>query len=70
MTSTLSFTGMIPSNYDQYLGPMFFEDYAIDVCSRIDISNVKSALELCSGTGRVTKHLRKTLHANYEVSRV
>jgi ubiquinone/menaquinone biosynthesis C-methylase UbiE len=61
MTSTISFTGSVPANYDQYLGPMFFEDYAIDVCSRIDTSNVKSALELCCGTGRVTNHLRKTL---------
>ncbi len=61
MTTTISFNGSVPSHYDQYLGPMLFEDYAIDVCARINTSNVKSVLELCSGTGRVTNHLRKTL---------
>jgi len=60
-SGTLSFTGSIPSNYDEYLGPMFFEDYALDICSRIYVSNAKSVLELCCGTGRVTRHIRKTL---------
>lgn len=55
------FTGIIPQNYDRYLGPMFFEDYAIDVASRIDTSAVRHALELCCGTGRLTQHLRKVL---------
>jgi ubiquinone/menaquinone biosynthesis C-methylase UbiE len=57
----LNFTGSIPANYDQYLGPMFFEDYAIDICNRIDTTRLTSVLELCCGTGRVTRHLRETL---------
>jgi ubiquinone/menaquinone biosynthesis C-methylase UbiE len=40
---------------------MFFEDYAIDVCNRIDTTHLKSVLELCCGTGRVTRHLREAL---------
>ncbi len=57
----LKFTGSIPKNYDAILGPMFFEDYAIDLVSRIDSGRIRHALELCCGTGRVTRHLRKTL---------
>lgn len=55
------FTGSIPNHYDQYLGPMFFEEYAIEISSRFDPSSVKLALELCCGTGRVTNHLRNAL---------
>ena len=58
------FTGSVPNHYDHYLGPMFFEEYAIEVSSRFDPSAVQLALELCSGTGRVTNHLRKALPAS------
>lgn len=60
-TNQLSFTGSVPANYDSYLGPMFFESYAQDVANLIDPSVVKQALEVCSGTGRVTRHLRQVL---------
>jgi ubiquinone/menaquinone biosynthesis C-methylase UbiE len=55
------FSGSIPAHYDGFLGPMFFEPYAIEVSKRIDPSAVQVALELASGTGRVTRHLRKVL---------
>src|SRR5689334_15225741 len=45
------FTGSIPGHYDQYLGPMFFEPYAIHVVGLFDPAAVKSALELGCGTG-------------------
>ena len=57
----IKFTGSIPKNYDSILGPMFFEDYAIDLVSRIDSRRIRNALELCCGTGRVTRHLKKAL---------
>jgi ubiquinone/menaquinone biosynthesis C-methylase UbiE len=47
--------------YDQYLGPMFFEPYAIEIASRIEPSSTQVALELAAGTGRVTRHLRHRL---------
>jgi ubiquinone/menaquinone biosynthesis C-methylase UbiE len=50
--------------YDQYLGPMFFEPYAIEIADRIESPPVKLALELAAGTGRVTRHLRKRLLAS------
>jgi ubiquinone/menaquinone biosynthesis C-methylase UbiE len=58
---TPHFTGTIPRNYDDYMGPMFFEDYAIEIANRVDPSSVKMALELSCGTGRVTNHLRSAL---------
>lgn len=64
MTNTTQapfFTGSIPKNYDDHMGPMFFEDYAIELANRIDPSTVKVALELSCGTGRVTNHIRKVL---------
>lgn len=56
-----TFTGSIPGHYDEYLGPMFFEPYAVYVSNLIDPSSVNNALELGCGTGRVTNHLRKVL---------
>jgi ubiquinone/menaquinone biosynthesis C-methylase UbiE len=56
----VAFAGSIPTNYDQYMGPLFFEPYAIDLVSRINTQPVM-VLEIACGTGRVTKHLRKAL---------
>ena len=52
------FSGSIPNHYEQYLGPMFFEPYAIEISKRINPSSVHLALEIACGTGRVTRHLR------------
>ena len=63
-TPQLQFTGSVPQHYDDYLGPMFFEPYAQEIGNLIDAASIDSALELASGTGRVTQHLRKVLPAN------
>ncbi len=62
--NTPNFSGSVPKHYDQYLGPMFFEEYAIDIANRINPSSVQVALELSCGTGRVTNHIRKILSAS------
>lgn len=59
--TTPNFSGSIPANYEQYLGPMFFEPYAGEISQRFDSSAVADALEIGCGTGRVTRHLRKVL---------
>jgi len=59
--SPYTFSGDIPRHYDRYSGPLFFEPYAIEVANRIDVNDVHMALELASGTGRVTNHLRRVL---------
>ncbi len=61
LSQPFDFSGSIPKHYDQFSGPMFFEPYSVEVSSRIDPSSVDVALELASGTGRVTRHLRDVL---------
>ncbi len=48
-------------HYDHFLGPLFFEPYAIEVAKRIDPSTVSIALEIAAGTGRVTRHIRERI---------
>lgn len=62
-TTPFDFSGETAIHYEQCLGPMFFEPYAIEVCRRIDPSSVLLALEIASGTGRVTRHLRERIPA-------
>jgi ubiquinone/menaquinone biosynthesis C-methylase UbiE len=60
-SATSHFSGNIPGNYDEYLGPMFFEPYGKEIGEWFDPSAVGTALEIACGTGRVTRHLRATL---------
>jgi ubiquinone/menaquinone biosynthesis C-methylase UbiE len=52
------------AHYDHFLGPLFFEPYAIEVTKRIDPSPVAIALEIAAGTGRVTRHIRECIAAS------
>lgn len=47
------------SHYDQFFGPLYFEPYAIEVANRIATHPASIVLELASGTGRVTRHIRE-----------
>jgi ubiquinone/menaquinone biosynthesis C-methylase UbiE len=55
--SALPFSGTVPQNYDDLLGPFLFEPYALELVQRVVHSGAKDILELACGTGRVTKHL-------------
>ena len=57
MASISSFTGNVPQNYETYLGPLFFEPYAIDLVERMRDKQYNAVLELACGTGRVTRYL-------------
>lgn len=62
MKATYSqFEGTVPANYDRYLGPLFFEPYALDLAQRAGSIHVTNVLEIACGTGRVTKHLMAQL---------
>jgi len=61
MGKTTAFTGTIPANYENYLGPFLFEPYAIDVVSRLQDKKYNDILEIACGTGRVTNHLVKSV---------
>src|SRR6188768_2609617 len=56
------FSGDIATHYDHFLGPLFFEPYAIEVAKRIDPVGVSIVLEIAAGTGRVTRHIRERIH--------
>ena len=51
----IAFSGNIPKNYDAYLGPMFFEPFAMDMANRVSKLPAQKILEVAAGTGRVTK---------------
>ncbi len=53
----IAFSGSIPKNYDEFLGPMFFEPYAVDMTNRVSKLNPSTILEIAAGTGRLTKNL-------------
>lgn len=57
MGKTTAFTGAIPANYENFLGPFLFEPYALDVVSRLQDKKYDDILEIACGTGRVTNHL-------------
>jgi ubiquinone/menaquinone biosynthesis C-methylase UbiE len=58
-----SFVGNIPENYDQYLGPNIFVDYAADIAQRAVTRRPARVLEIAAGTGIVTRRLRDLLPA-------
>ena len=53
----ISFGESIHKIYDDVLGPVYFEPYAIDITERAAKLNPASLLETACGTGRVTAHL-------------
>jgi len=61
MGKTTAFTGTIPANYENYLGPFLFEPYANDLVSRLQGKAYNDILEIACGTGRVTAHLVKAV---------
>ena len=62
-SQNVAFTGSVPENYDQYLGPHLFEPYAKDIVSRLGAIDNGAVLEIACGTGIVTKQLRDRLPA-------
>jgi ubiquinone/menaquinone biosynthesis C-methylase UbiE len=61
MEKTAAFAGSIPANYERYLGPFLFEPYALDLVSRLQDKKYNNILEIACGTGRVTKHLARSV---------
>jgi ubiquinone/menaquinone biosynthesis C-methylase UbiE len=65
--TNLSFSGSIPQLYDRYLGPVFFEPYAIDLARRVAAHAPGRVLEMACGTGIVTQQLRAHLAPEVEI---
>ena len=65
--SNPSFSGSIPRIYDEHLGPLLFEPYALDLVERIK-KKPASVLEIACGTGIVTSNLRRTLPSSAKLT--
>ena len=57
-----AFVGSIPTNYDRYLGPLFFHGYADDLAARVPVSDGVRVLEVACGTGIVTERIARRVH--------
>lgn len=52
-----AFVGSIPENYDRYLGPLLFREYAEAMAARLEVVPEMHVLETACGTGIVTERL-------------
>ena len=55
------FAGSIPKLYEEYLVPLIFEPYAVDLANRIPSQSLARVLEIAAGTGVVTRKLASAL---------
>ena len=61
------FAGAIPRLYDEYLVPLLFEPYAVDLVNRLRSRPVSRVLEIAAGTGVVTRALASGLEAEVSI---
>lgn len=59
--SDKTFSGSIPMVYEEYLVPMIFEPYAVDLAERVASRPVGQVLEIAAGTGVATRRLASAL---------
>lgn len=62
-----TFNGSIPQNYNHYLGPIIFEDYALDLAQEASSLEKKKILEIAAGTGILTRKLSQVLPPETEI---
>ncbi len=60
-TNDSAFAGSVPENYQRYLVPLIFEEYARDIASRVRVATGGTVLETACGTGVVTRELAAAL---------
>jgi hypothetical protein len=59
-----------PENYDRYLVPLIFQDYAREIARRVASLRPKAVLEVAAGSGAVTREFAPQLspEATYVVT--
>jgi SAM-dependent methyltransferase len=58
------FAGSIPEIYEQYLVPLIFESYAVDLAKRLARTDPRDVLETAAGTGVLTRAIASRLSAH------
>lgn len=61
------FAGSIPKLYDEYLVPLIFEPYAVDLVNRLRSRSLSRVLETAAGTGVVTRTLASELSESVSI---
>ena len=61
------FAGSIPKLYEEYLVPLIFEPYAVDLVNRLASQSPARVLEIAAGTGVVTRKLASALPESVSV---
>lgn len=61
------FTGSIPQLYEQYLVPLIFEAYAVDMADRVKAIGPERILEIAAGTWVGTRRLSAALEARTSI---
>ena len=61
------FGGSIPQMYEQYLVPLIFQPYAVDIAARTARISAQRVLEIAAGTGVVTRCLAQVLPPGVEI---
>jgi len=62
-----SFVGDISANYERYLAPVIFEDFAGETARRVAALSPARVLETAAGTGILTRQLRDRLSQGSEL---
>jgi ubiquinone/menaquinone biosynthesis C-methylase UbiE len=62
------FAGSIPELYDQFLVPLIFEPYALDLAERLGKSAPANVLETAAGTGVLTRAMASRLPAHVRLT--
>jgi hypothetical protein len=55
-----SFAGSVPENYDRYMVPLIFEQYAADIARRAASLSPSAVLETAAGSGVSAVSARET----------
>ncbi len=62
-----AFIGDIPQNYEKYMGPLIFREYAEDLASRVSVPPGGVLLEIAAGTGMATRQLRDAMDSDERI---
>jgi ubiquinone/menaquinone biosynthesis C-methylase UbiE len=62
-----AFTGSVAQFYEQYMVPLIFEPYAVDLARRVAHATPRRLLELAAGTGVVTRQLAVMLEDTADI---